>query len=152
MGGVDIMEKTTSAYRLDCKSKYLFYLRMVFDVIDAALVNSHIVYTKLDNDISLLNLKIAVGKVLIGRYSKSKRSFPTSWPCKQKSNEESMPKEVPTHISEFQEKRMRCHYCKNERMKTQTTKLLCSIFVSCKTCGLYLSSTKERKCFLKHHL
>ena len=114
MGGVDIMDKTTAAYRLHCKSKYRFYLRMVFDLIDAVLVNSNIVYTKLDNDISLLNLKIAVGKALLGRYSKSKRSFPTIRPSKQKSHEESMPKAVPTHIPEFQEKRMRCHYCKNE--------------------------------------
>ena len=69
MDGVDIMNKKTAAYRLDSKSKYCLYLRMFFDLIDVTYVNSHIVYLKLDDDISLLNFKILVAKALIGRYS-----------------------------------------------------------------------------------
>ena len=49
MGGVDIMNHKTAAYRLDCKSKYRFYLTMFFDLIDVALVKSHLVYAKLGN-------------------------------------------------------------------------------------------------------
>ena len=75
---VDIMDQTAAVYRLDCKSKYCFYLRMFFDLIDVAIVNIHILYSKLGNDISLLNLKIVVAKALIGRYSNRKRFFPTS--------------------------------------------------------------------------
>ena len=62
IGGVDIMDK----------SKYHFYLIFFFDLIDIALVNSHIVYTKLGNDISLLNFKIGVAKPLIERYRNCK--------------------------------------------------------------------------------
>ena len=94
---------------------------MLFDLIDVALVNSHIVYTKLDNGISLLNFKIAAAKAWNGRYSNCKRSFP---PRKHKSHEPSIPREVPTHMLEYQEKRMGCHYFKNEGSDHKT-------FVSC---------------------
>ena len=62
MGGVDIMDQKTHSYRLNCKSKHYFYLTMFFDLIDVILLNSYIVYTKLGNDISLMNLKIVAAK------------------------------------------------------------------------------------------
>ena len=103
MAGVDITNQITAAYRLDHKSKYHFYLRMFFGLIDVALVNSHIVYTKTGNNISLLNFENVVEKALIGRYSNRKRFFLTSRPSKRKYHEPSMPREVPTHMSKFQE-------------------------------------------------
>ena len=89
-GGVDIVIQKTAAYRLDSKSKYRVYLRMFFALIDVGLANSHGVYTKLGNDIFVLNFKIVVAKALIGRYSNRKKLFPTSRPSKQKSHEPSM--------------------------------------------------------------
>ena len=64
MGDVDIMDK----------SKYHFYLRvcLFFYLIDVTIVISHIVYTKLGSDISLLSFKIALAKTFIGRYSNCK--------------------------------------------------------------------------------
>ena len=44
MGDVDVIDQKAAAYRLDCKNKLIFYLRMFFDLIDIAIVNSHIVY------------------------------------------------------------------------------------------------------------
>ena len=104
MDVVDIMDKKPAAYRLHRKSRYRFYLRMFFDLADVPLVNSHIVYTKLGNDISLLNFKIVVEKALIGRYSHCKKLSPTSILDKRKSHEPSMPRKVPTHMFQFQEK------------------------------------------------
>ena len=46
MSVADIMDQKTAAYRLACKSKYCFYLRMFFDLIDVSHVNSHIVDMK----------------------------------------------------------------------------------------------------------
>ena len=77
MDGIDIMDKKTAAQRIDHKSKYHFYLRMLFDLIDVAPVNSYIVYTKRGNNTSLLNFKIVVGEDFIGRYSNCKRFFLT---------------------------------------------------------------------------
>ena len=69
MGGVDVIDQKTAAYRLDCKNKFRFCLMMFFDLIDIAIVNSYIVSTKLGTSISLLDFKIVVAKSLIGRYS-----------------------------------------------------------------------------------
>ena len=82
MGAVVVMDQKLTAYRLDRKSKYCFYLRTFFDLIDVALVNSHNVNAKLGNDISLQNFKTGVGKALIGRYSNSKILIPISRPSK----------------------------------------------------------------------
>ena len=68
MGGVGVIDQKTAAYHLDCKSKFRFYLRMFFDLTDIAIVNSHIMYAKLGNSISLLDFKVVVAKSLIGRY------------------------------------------------------------------------------------
>ena len=70
---------------------------MLFDLIDVAPVNIYIVYTKRGNNTSLLNFKIVVGEDFIGRYSNRKRFFLTKW----KYHEPPMPREVPTHMSEF---------------------------------------------------
>ena len=100
MGGVGIIDRKTAAYPLDRKSKFRFYLRMLFNLIDIAIVNSHIVYTKLGNSISLLDFRIIVAKSLIGRYSNQQQSFPLSRTSKRKALESSLPKEIPTHMPE----------------------------------------------------
>ena len=132
MGGVD---QKTATYWLDRKSKFRFYLRMFFNLIDIAIVDSHIVYTKLGNSISLLDFKIFVVKSLFGRHNHRQQYFPLNRSSK----------EIPTHMPKFNLKRIRCRFCKNERADHKT-------FVSCPTCGLYLCFTKERNCFLKHHV
>ena len=60
MGGADLMDQESAAYRLDCKSKVRFYLRFFFDIIDVALVNSLTVYTKVGENLSLPNFKVVV--------------------------------------------------------------------------------------------
>ena len=110
-----------------------------------ALVNSHTVYIKRDNDISLLNFKTVVIKAFIGRYSNRERLYPISKPGKQKSHGPSIPREFPTHMPEFQERQLRCHHCKNEYQDHKT-------FVFCQTCDQYVWLAKERNRFLKHHL
>jgi len=143
MGGVDLMDKKTAAYRLDRRSKFRFYLRMFFDLVDIALVNSHIVHTKLGNKLTLLEFKIIVVQSLIGKFNNRQRAFPTNRPSKRKC-QDSGPMEVPSHLPEFQDNRKRCHYCKAEGADNKT-------FVLCATCGFHLCCVKDRNCFLKHH-
>ena len=84
MGGFDIMDKKTAAYRLDRKSKFRFYLRIFFDLMDLALVNSFIVFEALGRtSLKLLDFKIVVAKALIGRYVSRKRAFPEIRPSKR---------------------------------------------------------------------
>ena len=44
MGGVDLMDQRTAAYRLNRKSSVRFYLRIFFDLMDITCVNSYLIY------------------------------------------------------------------------------------------------------------
>ena len=43
MGGVVLIDQQTAAYQLDHKSSVRFYLRIFFDLLDIACVNSFLV-------------------------------------------------------------------------------------------------------------
>ena len=69
MGGVDLMDQLKSAYQLDRRSKFGFYLRLFFGLFDVALVNSFIVYKKLENkDLTLKEFKICIELKLIASF------------------------------------------------------------------------------------
>ena len=65
MGGVNLMDQYTAAYRLDRSARFRFYLRIFFDLWDVGSANSfnQIFPIRLDPD-----YKIAVGKALIGAF------------------------------------------------------------------------------------
>ena len=117
---------------------------MFFDLIDIALVNSRAVYTKRDNNISLLNFKLVVTKAFIGGLVDTVIVRDCSPQVDQASknlmNHPHAEKSQPICLS-FR----KCHYCKNECSDRKT-------FVFCQTCDQYVWLTKERNHFLKHHL
>ena len=141
MDGVDVISQKTAAYRIYGKSKDQFYLRMFFDLIDVALVKSHIVYTELGNDISLLNFKIVVTKALIDKYSHCNRFPPVGQGCKNFMNHPCPESSQPTHSS-----------YRTSKWDTVIAKIKAKTFVSCQTRGLSLWLSKERNQFLKRHL
>ena len=66
MRGVDLMDQRTASYWLDCKPFICFYLRIFFDSMDLAYVNSYIVYNMRNPDkLTFLYFKIIVVKNLI---------------------------------------------------------------------------------------
>ena len=63
MGGVDVMDQRTAAYRLDRKSSVIFYLRIFFDLMDIACVNSYLIYNlKHPNKINNISIRKFVMK------------------------------------------------------------------------------------------
>ena len=91
MGGVDLMDQRTAAYRLDRKSSVRFYLRIFFDLMDIACVNSYLIHNmKHPNKLSLLDYKIVVAKNLIQYHQGQKRSLPMSRPAKRKNQPDSI--------------------------------------------------------------
>ena len=111
MGGVDLMDQLTAAYRLDWKSSVRFYLRIFFDLIDIACVNSYFICNmKHPNKLSLLDYKIAVAKNLIQYHQGRKTAAPMSRPFKRKNQNES----IDNHggpLPDYQTMRKRCAYC-----------------------------------------
>ena len=66
MGGVDLMDQRTTAYRLDRKSSVRFYLRIFFDLLDISCINSFFVYNmKHPKQLTLLDYKIVISKNLL---------------------------------------------------------------------------------------
>ena len=100
MDGVDIMDQKTPAYRLDLKSKYHFYLSMFFDLMDVTHVNSHSVYMKLGDYISLLNIKLLQQKLwLVDIVIVIDRSPLLDWASESLMNHPWPEKSQPTCVS-----------------------------------------------------
>ena len=84
MGGVDLMDQLKSTYQLDRRSKFGFYLRLFFGLFDVALVNSFIVYKKLENkDLTLKEFKICIALKLIASFVSRKLLCPNHGPSKR---------------------------------------------------------------------
>ena len=71
MGGVDLLDQRTTAYKLDRKSfSGRYYLRLFFDLMNIAVVNSHVVYKALyPKCLELLDFKIVTARSLSGAYN-----------------------------------------------------------------------------------
>ena len=84
MSGVDLMDQLKSAYQLDQRSKFRFYLRLFCNLFDVALVNSFIVYKKLENkDLTLKEFKRCIALKLIFSVASGKLSCPNHRPSKR---------------------------------------------------------------------
>ena len=69
------MDQLTFSYRLDRRSKTLYYLRIFFNLWDMALVNAYIVYGKLtEKKLSHLDFHIIVKESLTGNYNNQRRN------------------------------------------------------------------------------
>ena len=140
-GGVDRTDQRKAAYRLDRKSSVRFYLRIFFDLMDIACVNSYLIYNmKHPKKLSLLDYKIVVAKNLIQYHQSRKRIVPMSRPSKRKNQPESIDNHGG-HLPDYQTMRKRCAEGKENRT-----------FVICLTCSIPLCLVKERNCFQKHHI
>ena len=83
MGGIDLMDQLKSAYQIDRRSKFRFYLRLFFDLFDVALVNSFIVYKRLESkDLTLKEFKICIALKVIASFVSRKLSCPNHPPSK----------------------------------------------------------------------
>ena len=135
MGGVDLMNQRTAAYRLDRKSSVNFYLRIFFDLMDIACVSSYLIYNmKHPNKLSLFDYKIIVSKNLIQYHQDRKRVVPMPKPSKRK-NQPEMIDNHGGHLPDYQTIWKGCAYCVMEGKENRT-------FVICWVCN----------CFQKHYI
>ena len=100
----------TVAYDLDIKSSIRFYLCIFFDLMDIACVNVFIVYNMMhQNNLTLVDYKTIVPTHFNGRYTSRSRAPPEQ---KAGSNRKHQyqPKNLPSHLTEFQHSRKLCEY------------------------------------------
>ena len=144
MGGVDLMDQLKSAYQLDRRSNFRFYLRLFFDLFDVALVNSFIVYKKLENkDLTLKEFKICIVLKLIASFVSRKLSCLNHRPSNRtKAQRPSLI--PPSHLPIFLETRRRCTVCSQAGNENRT-------YVTFSLCNIALCLQKEKNCFLQYH-
>ena len=66
MGGVDLLDQKTAAYKLDRKSSGgRYYLCLFFDLMDMSVVNSHLVYKGLNPLKTLDNISVTIVLFLV---------------------------------------------------------------------------------------
>ena len=71
MNGVNIHDQLKT--RIDRKSRFQYYLRIFFNLMDSVVVNTHVIDKKKVNaKMSLLNFKIILSESLINRFSSQK--------------------------------------------------------------------------------
>ena len=85
MDGVNLMDQRTAAYQLDCKSSVRFNLRIFFDLLNTACVNSIFVYNmKHPKQLTMFYYKIVIAQNLIRCHQSRQRTVPLSRPSKRK--------------------------------------------------------------------
>ena len=120
MGGVDLMDQYTAAYRLDRRARFRFYLRIFFDLWDVGCASSYIVFNQiLHKRLEFLDYKIAVGKALIGAFCSRERSFSSARASKRRFPQLTST-EAPLHLPEYKAKLSRCMYCLAEEAYHKT--------------------------------
>ena len=143
LAGVDLMDQHATVHRLDRKSPVRFYVRILFDLMGIAYVNSYLIYNmKHTNKLSLLYYKIVVAKNPIQYRHGRKRSVPMSRPSRRKNQSESIDNHGG-HSPDYQTMRKRCSCFSIEGKEKRT-------FVICLACNIPLCSVKEKNCFQKH--
>ena len=91
MGGVDLIDQRTASFRLDPKSSVRFYIRIFFNLMDIAYVNSYLIYNiKYPDKLSLFDYKIVGAKNLIQYHQSRKRAVPMPRLSKRKNQPESI--------------------------------------------------------------
>ena len=85
MGGVDLSDQMKVTYELDRRSKFRFHLRVFFDFLDIAVVNSKIVYNKIESapSLSSLDFRYSIAQTMIRKFSSKKRAALLSRPSKR---------------------------------------------------------------------
>lgn len=148
MGGVDLMDQKKVYYEVDRKSKIKYYLRLFFDILDIALNNSYVVYTKLHEEgrvegpaLSTLEFRQLIARSLIGGFSSRKRSLKdTVTTLKRRCNTQIS----SNHKMSKRNMRKRCAQCAKNKFENRTNN-------ACAHCDVHLCYTNERNCFDNWH-
>ena len=113
MSGFDVMDQCTLLPHIIWieKSSVSFYLRIFFDLMDIACVNSYLIYNmNHPNKLSLLDYKVLVAKNLIQYHQGRDRAVPMS----RRSKRNNQPESIDNHrgdLLDYQTMQKRGTYC-----------------------------------------
>ena len=116
MGSVDLSDQMKVSYEVDRRSKFPFYLRVFFDFLDIAVVNSKMVYNKIESapSLSLLDFRYSIAQTMIRKFSSRKRVVPLSRPSKRSGGPSF---DIVDHLPDFVPSRVRCAFCSSKKVE-----------------------------------
>ena len=143
MGGVDLSDQMKVTYEVDRQSKFRFYLRVFFGFLDIAVVNSKIVYNKIESapSLSSLDFRYSNAQIMIRKFSSRKRVVLLSRPSKRSRGPSF---EIVDNLPDFALSRVRYAFCSSKNVKSRT--YVCYI-----TCNIALCLQKDCNCFQQYH-
>ena len=130
-------------YEVDRWSKFRFYLRVFFDFLDIAVVNSKIVYNKIESapSLSSLDFRYSIAQTMIRKFSSRKRAVPLSRPSKRSRGPSF---DIVDHLPHFASSRVRCTFCSSKKVESRS-------YACCITCNIALCLQKDHNCFQRYH-
>ena len=139
MGGVDLSDQMKVTYEVDRRSKFRFYLRVFFDFLDIAVVNSKIVYNKIESapSLSSFDFRYSIAQTMTRKFSSRKRAALLYRPSKR-SRDPSF--DIVDHLPDFAPSRVHCAFCSSKNVESR-------IYVRCITCNIALCLQKDRSYF-----
>ena len=80
MGGVNLSDQMKVTYEVGRLSNFRFYLRVFFNFLDIAVVNSKVIYNKIDSapSLSSLDFRYSIAQSMTRKFSSRKRAVPLS--------------------------------------------------------------------------
>ena len=143
MGVGDLSDQMKVTYEVDRRSKFRFYLRVLFDFLDIAVVNPKIVYNKTESapSLSSLDFRYSIAQSMIRKFSSRKRAVPLSRPSKRSRGPSF---DIMDHLPDFAPSRVRCAFSSSKNVESRT-------YVRCITCNIALCLQKTRNCFQQYH-
>lgn len=145
MGGVDLADQLKGSYAIDIRSRYKYYLRLIFDLVDTIVVNSYIIYNELHHSdgksLGHLEFRQQVVHGLLGNFCSRRRSHPTGRIRKRPWQPEIV---NAMHMPVFNKQRKRCKHCAIDQVENRSA-------ISCETCSVLLCLQNGRNCFKEYH-
>ena len=119
MGGVDLRDQMKVTSEVDRRRKFRFYLRVFFDFLDIAVVNSKIVDNKIESvpSLSSLEFRYSIAQTMIRKFSSRKRAVPLSRPSKRLRGPSF---DILDHLPDFAPSRVRCAFCSSKNVASRT--------------------------------
>lgn len=144
MGGVDLADQLKGNYAIDIRSRYKYYLRVVFDIFDTTIVNGFIQFVALNPNTQMthLDFRAAIVDGLVGSFSSRKNTFPSRLISKRVS----LTRPVSTiHLPKVITSRKRCKLCYDRSKADIKSRFFCE------ACGAAFCLQDGRNCFFEHH-
>ena len=80
MGVVDLLNHMKVSYEVDQRNKFRFYMQVLFDFLDIGVLNSQVVYDKIQSPVAMpsVDLRFSLACSMIVNFCNQKRAVPTS--------------------------------------------------------------------------